>query len=147
MIASQAGSTLNNLMSHAQELVVKLRTLQLDQREFVCLKFLVLFSLGKYLTSDSFSSNADALGLLSPGALPLELRYCGQLFTVFIHGEMFILFSGALASGHVKAKYSRCWKPEIKAEYARTLCRLGSICGERNKVRFQASHHTCIPHC
>ncbi|XP_055498423.1 nuclear receptor subfamily 5 group A member 2 isoform X1 [Leucoraja erinacea] len=147
VIASQAGSTLNNLMSHAQELVVKLRTLQLDQREFVCLKFLVLFSLGKYLTSDSFSSNADALGLLSPGTLPLELRYCGQLFTVFIHGEMFILFSGALASGHVKAKYSRCWKPEIKAEYARALCRLGSICGERNKVRFQASHHTCIPHC
>lgn len=47
MIASQAGATLNNLMSHAQELVVKLRSLQFDQREFVCLKFLVLFSLGK----------------------------------------------------------------------------------------------------
>ncbi|XP_067893708.1 nuclear receptor subfamily 5 group A member 2 isoform X1 [Heterodontus francisci] len=45
VIASQAGSTLNNLMSHAQELVLKLRSLQLDQREFVCLKFLVLFSL------------------------------------------------------------------------------------------------------
>ncbi|KAL0609113.1 hypothetical protein AAY473_021400 [Plecturocebus cupreus] len=46
MIASQAGATLNNLMSHAQELVAKLRSLQFDQREFVCLKFLVLFSLG-----------------------------------------------------------------------------------------------------
>ncbi|XP_062306579.1 nuclear receptor subfamily 5 group A member 2 isoform X2 [Osmerus eperlanus] len=45
VIASQAGATLNNLMSHAQELVGKLRSLQLDQREFVCLKFLVLFSL------------------------------------------------------------------------------------------------------
>ncbi|XP_041127335.1 nuclear receptor subfamily 5 group A member 2-like isoform X1 [Polyodon spathula] len=45
VIASQAGATLNNLMSHAQELVAKLRSLQLDQREFVCLKFLVLFSL------------------------------------------------------------------------------------------------------
>ncbi|XP_040841345.1 nuclear receptor subfamily 5 group A member 2 isoform X1 [Ochotona curzoniae] len=45
IIASQAGATLNNLMSHAQELVVKLRSLQFDQREFVCLKFLVLFSL------------------------------------------------------------------------------------------------------
>ncbi|TDH08667.1 hypothetical protein EPR50_G00100170 [Perca flavescens] len=45
VIASQAGSTLNNLLSHAQELVAKLRSLQLDQREFVCLKFLVLFSL------------------------------------------------------------------------------------------------------
>ncbi|XP_021490064.1 nuclear receptor subfamily 5 group A member 2 isoform X3 [Meriones unguiculatus] len=44
-IASQAGATLSNLMSHAQELVVRLRSLQIDQREFVCLKFLVLFSL------------------------------------------------------------------------------------------------------
>lgn len=49
MIASQAGATLNNLLSHAQELVAKLRSLQLDQREFVCLKFLVLFSLGESL--------------------------------------------------------------------------------------------------
>lgn len=47
VIASQAGATLNNLLSHAQELVGKLRSLQLDQREFVCLKFLVLFSLGE----------------------------------------------------------------------------------------------------
>ncbi|MED6247189.1 Nuclear receptor subfamily 5 group A member 2 [Ataeniobius toweri] len=47
VIASQAGATLNNLLSHAQELVSKLRSLQLDQREFVCLKFLVLFSLGQ----------------------------------------------------------------------------------------------------
>lgn len=47
VIASQAGATLNNLLSHAQELVSKLRSLQLDQREFVCLKFLVLFSLGE----------------------------------------------------------------------------------------------------
>ncbi|XP_055966826.1 nuclear receptor subfamily 5 group A member 2 isoform X2 [Sorex fumeus] len=45
IIASQAGATLNNLVSHAQELVAKLRSLQFDQREFVCLKFLVLFSL------------------------------------------------------------------------------------------------------
>ncbi|XP_014387840.1 PREDICTED: nuclear receptor subfamily 5 group A member 2 [Myotis brandtii] len=30
---------------HAQDLVAKLRSLQFDQREFVCLKFLVLFSL------------------------------------------------------------------------------------------------------
>ncbi|KAI1236614.1 hypothetical protein IHE44_0014867 [Lamprotornis superbus] len=45
IIASQAGATLNNLMSHAQELVAKLRSLQFDLREFVCLKFLVLFSL------------------------------------------------------------------------------------------------------
>ncbi|KAM6219639.1 nuclear receptor subfamily 5 group A member 2 isoform 1-T1 [Rhynchocyon petersi] len=45
IIASQAGATLNNLMSHAQDLVAKLRSLQFDQREFVCLKFLVLFSL------------------------------------------------------------------------------------------------------
>lgn len=46
-IVPQAGATLSSLMGHAQDLVAKLRALQLDQREFVCLKFLVLFSLGK----------------------------------------------------------------------------------------------------
>ncbi|KAG8436570.1 hypothetical protein GDO86_007615 [Hymenochirus boettgeri] len=45
VIVTQAGATLNNLMSHAQDLVSKLRSLQFDLREFVCLKFLVLFSL------------------------------------------------------------------------------------------------------
>lgn len=45
IIAAQAGATLGSLMSHAQDLVAKLRSLQFDQREFVCLKFLVLFSL------------------------------------------------------------------------------------------------------
>ena len=53
VIASQAGATLNNLMSHAQDLVSKLRALQFDQREFVCLKFLVLFSLGEYRATEA----------------------------------------------------------------------------------------------
>ncbi|XP_015856453.1 nuclear receptor subfamily 5 group A member 2 isoform X1 [Peromyscus maniculatus bairdii] len=44
-IASQAGVTLTNLLSHSQELILRLRSLQFDHREFVCLKFLVLFSL------------------------------------------------------------------------------------------------------
>lgn len=56
VIAAQAGATLNSLMSHAQDLVAKLRSLQFDQREFVCLKFLVLFSLGKEPCSDSARS-------------------------------------------------------------------------------------------
>ncbi|KAI9517372.1 Nuclear receptor sub 5 group A member 2 [Dissostichus eleginoides] len=55
VIASQAGATLNNLLSHAQELVAKLRSLQLDQREFVCLKFLVLFSLDPKASLHSLS--------------------------------------------------------------------------------------------
>ncbi|KAJ3599482.1 hypothetical protein NHX12_033443 [Muraenolepis orangiensis] len=54
LIASQAGATLNNLLSHAQDLVVKLRSLQLDQREFVCLKFLVLFSLADVKNLENF---------------------------------------------------------------------------------------------
>ncbi|XP_036410187.1 nuclear receptor subfamily 5 group A member 2-like [Megalops cyprinoides] len=45
VIASQAGATLSSLLGHAQDLVGKLRSLQFDQREFVCLKFLVLFNL------------------------------------------------------------------------------------------------------
>ncbi|KPP77124.1 nuclear receptor subfamily 5 group A member 2-like [Scleropages formosus] len=40
----QAGATLSSLLSHAQDMVSKLRSLQFDQREYVCLKFLVLFS-------------------------------------------------------------------------------------------------------
>lgn len=43
-ISSQAGDALNNLVSRTQELVSKLRALQMDRQEFVCLKFLVLFS-------------------------------------------------------------------------------------------------------
>ncbi|XP_072347054.1 nuclear receptor subfamily 5 group A member 2-like isoform X2 [Scyliorhinus torazame] len=43
-IASQSGATLNNLVTRTQELVAKLRALHTDRQEFVCLKFLVLFS-------------------------------------------------------------------------------------------------------
>jgi hypothetical protein len=46
-IISHTEVAFNNLLSLAQELVVRLRSLQFDQREFVCLKFLVLFSSGK----------------------------------------------------------------------------------------------------
>nr|XP_033779313.1 nuclear receptor subfamily 5 group A member 2-like [Geotrypetes seraphini] len=44
VISSQAGDTLTNLMTRAQELVAKFQALQVDQHEMVCLKFLVLFS-------------------------------------------------------------------------------------------------------
>ncbi|XP_048377863.1 nuclear receptor subfamily 5 group A member 2-like isoform X1 [Stegostoma tigrinum] len=43
-ITSQSGAMLNNLVTRTQELVTKLRSLQTDRHEFVCLKFLVLFS-------------------------------------------------------------------------------------------------------
>ncbi|XP_058864293.1 nuclear receptor subfamily 5 group A member 2-like [Acipenser ruthenus] len=43
-IVSQAGDALTSLLSRSQELVSKLRTLQLDRQEFVCLKYLVLFN-------------------------------------------------------------------------------------------------------
>ncbi|XP_032771368.1 nuclear receptor subfamily 5 group A member 2-like [Rattus rattus] len=46
-IISNTEVAFNNLLSLAQELVVRLRSLQFDQREFVCLKFLVLFSSGR----------------------------------------------------------------------------------------------------
>lgn len=48
-IAAQAGSILNNLVLRAQELVLHLHSLQVDRQEFVCLKFLILFSLGESL--------------------------------------------------------------------------------------------------
>ncbi|CAJ1075281.1 nuclear receptor subfamily 5%2C group A, member 5 isoform X1 [Xyrichtys novacula] len=43
-IISQAGAKLNALVSRTQDLVSKLKTLQLDRHEFVCLKYLVLFN-------------------------------------------------------------------------------------------------------
>ncbi|XP_043914820.1 nuclear receptor subfamily 5 group A member 2-like isoform X2 [Protopterus annectens] len=43
-IRAQAGATLNNLVLVTQELVSKLQSLQIDRREFVCFKFLILFS-------------------------------------------------------------------------------------------------------
>ncbi|XP_069465549.1 steroidogenic factor 1-like [Ambystoma mexicanum] len=43
-IATQAGSTLNNLVLRSQELVNQLYSLQVDRQEFVALKSLILFS-------------------------------------------------------------------------------------------------------
>ncbi|KAJ8389085.1 hypothetical protein AAFF_G00122910 [Aldrovandia affinis] len=43
-ILTQAGVTLSSLVSRAQDMVSKLRTLQMDRQEFVCLKYLVLFN-------------------------------------------------------------------------------------------------------
>lgn len=47
-VAAQAGSLLHSLVLRAQELVLQLHALQLDRQEFVCLKFLILFSLGEW---------------------------------------------------------------------------------------------------
>lgn len=43
-IISQAGVTLSGLVLRTQDLVSKLKALQLDRHEFVCLKYLVLFN-------------------------------------------------------------------------------------------------------
>lgn len=43
-VISQAGVTLSSLVSRTQDLVAKLKTLQFDRKEFVCLKYLVLFN-------------------------------------------------------------------------------------------------------
>ncbi|XP_035470626.1 nuclear receptor subfamily 5, group A, member 5 isoform X1 [Scophthalmus maximus] len=43
-IVSQAGLTLSSLVARTQDLVSKLKTLQLDRHDFVCLKYLVLFN-------------------------------------------------------------------------------------------------------
>ncbi|XP_072299189.1 nuclear receptor subfamily 5, group A, member 5 [Eucyclogobius newberryi] len=43
-IISQAGVTLSSLVSRAQDLVTKLKELKFDRKEFVCLKYLVLFN-------------------------------------------------------------------------------------------------------
>ncbi|XP_042534690.1 steroidogenic factor 1 [Dipodomys merriami] len=59
-VAAQAGSLLHNLVLRAQELVLQLHALQLDRQEFVCLKFLILFSLDvKFLSNHSLVKDAQ----------------------------------------------------------------------------------------
>lgn len=59
-ISTQAGSTLNNLVLRAQELVILLHSLQVDRQEFVCLKFLILFSLDeKFLENHNLAKSAQ----------------------------------------------------------------------------------------
>ncbi|XP_063792936.1 steroidogenic factor 1 isoform X1 [Pseudophryne corroboree] len=59
-ISAQAGSTLNNLVLRAQDLVILLHSLQVDRQEFVCLKFLILFSLDeKFLENHSLAKSAQ----------------------------------------------------------------------------------------
>lgn len=47
-VAAQAGSMLHGLVLRAQEIALQMHALQLDRQEFVCLKFLILFSLGEW---------------------------------------------------------------------------------------------------
>ncbi|XP_032993582.1 steroidogenic factor 1 [Lacerta agilis] len=59
-IAMQAGSILNNLVLRAHELVLRLHSLQVDRQEFVCLKFLILFSLDvKFVENSSVVKEAQ----------------------------------------------------------------------------------------
>uniref|UniRef100_A0A5F9DUE4 Steroidogenic factor 1 n=1 Tax=Oryctolagus cuniculus TaxID=9986 RepID=A0A5F9DUE4_RABIT len=59
-VAAQAGSLLHSLVLRAQELVLQLHALQLDRQEFVCLKFLILFSLDvKLLNNHSLVKDAQ----------------------------------------------------------------------------------------
>ncbi|XP_006158295.1 steroidogenic factor 1 [Tupaia chinensis] len=59
-VAAQVGSLLHGLVLRAQELVLQLLALQLDRQEFVCLKFLILFSLDvKLLNNHSLVKDAQ----------------------------------------------------------------------------------------
>ncbi|XP_053229075.1 steroidogenic factor 1-like [Podarcis raffonei] len=59
-VAMQAGSILNNLVLRAQELVLHFHSLQVDRQEFVCLKFLILFSLDvKFVENSSVVKEAQ----------------------------------------------------------------------------------------
>lgn len=77
-MAAQAGSLLHGLVLRAQELVLQLLALQLDRQEFVCLKFLILFSLGECALPGlgRRGGAADVVGRRG-GALPRGLRWAG----------------------------------------------------------------------
>uniref|UniRef100_A0A8C6FCG4 Steroidogenic factor 1 n=1 Tax=Monodon monoceros TaxID=40151 RepID=A0A8C6FCG4_MONMO len=82
MVAAQAGSLLHSLVLRAQELVLQLRVLQLDRPEFVCLKFLILFSLDvKFLNNHSLVK--DAQEKANAALLDYTVRHyphCGDRF-------------------------------------------------------------------
>uniref|UniRef100_A0A669PXZ2 Nuclear receptor subfamily 5 group A member 1 n=1 Tax=Phasianus colchicus TaxID=9054 RepID=A0A669PXZ2_PHACC len=63
-VAVQAGSILHSLMLRAQELVLHLHSLQVDRQEFVCLKFLILFSLELTWSNLPFSGSAVEDGIV-----------------------------------------------------------------------------------
>ena len=70
-MAAQAGSLLHSLVLRAQELVLQLHALQLDRQEFVCLKFLILFSLGEWAEQGLAWPPAAYRGLRSQGGAVL----------------------------------------------------------------------------
>lgn len=63
-VAAQAGSLLHGLVLRAQELVLQLHALQLDRQEFVCLKFLILVSLGEWAAKAWLAGKPGAGGWL-----------------------------------------------------------------------------------
>ena len=56
-LSAHASEPLHALLCRTQELVSKLRLLQADRREFVCLKYLLLFSPGEFCCSVVCLSN------------------------------------------------------------------------------------------
>lgn len=72
-VAAQAGSILNTLVLRAQELILHLHSLQVDRQEFVCLKFLILFSLGKCRCGGHRDEGWPRLGVMA--MLPWGLRW------------------------------------------------------------------------
>lgn len=76
-MAAQAGSLLHSLVLRAQELVLQLHALQLDRQEFVCLKFLILFSLGECACPPAAAGGRPEVGRgrgWSPPPTPVQLR-------------------------------------------------------------------------
>lgn len=66
-VTAQAGSILNTLVLRAQELVLHLHSLQVDRQEFVCLKFLILFSLGECHDGGHEDEGQACLGVTTVG--------------------------------------------------------------------------------
>ncbi|XP_072367531.1 nuclear receptor subfamily 5 group A member 2 isoform X4 [Scyliorhinus torazame] len=147
VIASQAGSTLNNLMSHAQELVLKLRSLQLDQREFVCLKFLVLFSLESSGKSWKLTSGQDPnvippssgiphCGIEGEWATPLDLLDVKNLENYHLVESVQEQVNAALLD------YTMCNYPQQTDKFGQLLLRLPEI----RAISMQAEEYLYYKH-
>ena len=88
-MAAQAGSLLHSLVLRAQELVLQLHALQLDRQEFVCLKFLILFSLGEWAEQGLAWPPAAYRGLRSRESCPRTQR--ALLWASMPHGCFWVV--------------------------------------------------------
>ncbi|KAL4622637.1 nuclear receptor subfamily 5 group A member 2-like isoform X1 [Arapaima gigas] len=105
-VTAQAGVTLSSLVQRGQELVGKLQSLQVDRREIVCFKFLILFNPDvKLLENQQFVESVQE----QVNAALLEYTMCGYPQFLDKFGQL-LLRLPELRALSVQAEDYLCYK-------------------------------------